>query len=262
MANSSSGESVLSRIVRIVGSFDDGKPGMGVAAIARRAGIPLATTHRLVAGLVDVGWLEHQANGEVRIGLRLWELVNRNSAVLGLRQAAMPFMEDIQAVVHQHTQLGVLEGDEVLFLERLSSRGSVVNEARVAGRLPAHVSSSGMVLLAFSPRHVQESYLRRHDDGLDAAQLRRDLAGIRQAGYAALTGQVVEETTGIAVPVLAGTGRLGAGRQVAGRPVAALGVVVAAGEENIPAIVPALMTAARGLARAVGQVVPGTGRRT
>ena len=85
MANSSSGESVLSRIVRIVGSFDDGKPGMGVAAIARRAGIPLATTHRLVAGLVDVGWLEHQANGEGRIGLRLWELVNRNSAVLGLR---------------------------------------------------------------------------------------------------------------------------------------------------------------------------------
>ena len=82
----------------------------------------------------------------------------------------------------------------------------------------------------------------------------------------------MEETTGIAVPVLAGTGRLRAsrlragrlraGRPGAGRPAAALGVVVAAGEENIPAIVPALMTAARGLARAVGQVVPGTGRRT
>jgi len=112
-----------------------------------------------VAGLVDVGWLEHQANGEVRIGLRLWELVNRNSAVLGLRPTC-------------------------------GATTTASMPPSCAGTWPA-------------------------------------------------------------------SGRLGAGR-----PVAALGVVVAAGEEKIPAIVPALMTAARGLAGAVGQVVPGTGRWT
>ncbi|GAB3267896.1 IclR family transcriptional regulator [Arthrobacter pigmenti] len=241
MANSPSGDSMIRRLMRIISSFDHAKPAMSVAVLAKRADIPLATTHRLVNALVDEGVLHRETDGQVRLGLRLWELASRSSEVLSLRQAAMPFMEDVQAVIRQHTQLAVLQDDEVLFVERLSSRDSVVNEAKVAGRLPVHVSSSGMVLLAHSPSQVQEAYLKRNAETVDAGQLRRDLAGVRQSGHAALAGYVVPDTTGIAVPVL------GRRQEV----VAALGVVVAAGEENIPATVPALMTAARGIARAV-----------
>ncbi len=126
-------------------------------------------------------------------------------------------------------------------VERLSSRESVVNEAKVAGRLPVHISSSGLVLLAHSLPPVQEAYLERNAETLGARQLRRDLAGVRQSGFAALAGYVVADTSGITVPVLGRRQEINA----------ALGVVVAAGEENIPATVPALMTAARGIARAV-----------
>ncbi len=231
---------MIRRLMRIISSFDHSKPAMSVAVLAKRAGIPLATTHRLVNELVNEGVLRREPDGRIRLGLRLWELASRSSEVLSLRQSALPFMEDVQAVIRQHTQLAVLQDDEVLFVERLSSRDSVVNEAKVAGRLPVHVSSSGMVLLAHSPPQKQEAYLLRNADTVDAGRLRRDLAGVRQSGYAALAGYVVADTTGIAVPV--------PGPQDV---IAALGVVVAAGEENIPATVPALMTAARGIARAV-----------
>ena len=68
----------------------------------------------------------------------MWELSARSSRVIRLRDVALPFMDDLHAVVRQHTQLGVLDGDEVLHVERLSAPGSIVNATYVAGRLPAH----------------------------------------------------------------------------------------------------------------------------
>ncbi|MCC9203820.1 IclR family transcriptional regulator [Arthrobacter sp. zg-Y769] len=243
MANSPSGESMTSRIVRVISAFDETHQAMPIAMLARRAGLPLSTAHRIVNDLMGHGFLQREPDGGVRLGLRLWELANRSSAALGLKQIAMPFMEDIQAVVRQHTQLSVLRQDEVLFIERLSSHGSVLNHAKVAGRLPVHVSSSGMVMMAHSPRHVQEDYLQRRN--LDAAgekSLRASWARMRLEGSASLPGAVVPDTTGIAVPVF------GAGSTA----VAAIGVVVPTGGEYIPATVPALMTAARGISRGLG----------
>ena len=152
------------------------------------------------------------------------ELASRSSAALGLKQIAMPCMEDIQAVVRQHTQLSVLREDEVLFIERLSS-------------------SSGMVMMAHSPRHVQEEYLQqRNPDASEEKHLRSAWAKMRLHGSASLPGAVVEDTTGIAVPVF-GTG---------GTAVAAIGVVVPTGSEHMSTTVPALMTAARGISRGLG----------
>ena len=231
------------RIVRIISAFDENRPSMPVATLARRTGLPLSTTHRIVRDLMGHGFLQKEPDGGVRLGLRLWELANRSSAALGLKQIAMPFMEDIQAVVRQHTQLSVLSGDEVLFIERLSSHGSVLNHAQVAGRLPVHISSSGMVMMAHSPRHVQEAYLQgRHLDAGEERSLRAAWAQMRLQGSASLPGAVVPDTTGIAVPVFG----------PAGTAVAAIGVVVPTGEEHIPATVPALMTAARGISRGLG----------
>lgn len=247
MANSSSGDSSLDRLVRILGSFDAATPSMAVGALAQAANVPLATTYRLVDKLIGHDFLRKETDGKVCLGMGLWEIASRSSSAPDLREAAKPFMEDIQAVVGQHTQLAVLRDDEVLFIERLSCRGSVVNQARIAGRLPVHRTSVGIVLLAFSPRHAQEAYLASHQhtvlpehDGVGG--LRKVLAQARKQGYAALDGLIDEETTGIAVPVL------GAG----GMAAAALGVVVPRREGSIHAMLPALMTGARGIARTTG----------
>src|SRR5919199_4879925 len=86
----------------------------------------------------------------------MWELAQRASPTLSLREAAMPFLEDLHAVIGHHVQLGVLDGDEVLFVERISAPNAVVNYTRIAGRLSMHASSSGLVLLAHAPAEQQE----------------------------------------------------------------------------------------------------------
>src|SRR5580698_5037195 len=121
MARSQSGESVLLRVVHILDAFGPDTPALSVTAIARRAGLPLATASRVVAEMIGHGLLAREADGGVRIGVRLWELAQRASPTLALREVAMPFMEDLHSVVGHHVQLGVLNGTEVLFVERLAA---------------------------------------------------------------------------------------------------------------------------------------------
>ena len=161
MARTATGESSLARAVRILDCFTPDEPALPVSEIARRAGLHVATASRLVAELVGHGLLARGPDRAVRIGMRMWELASRASPTLSLREAAMPFLEDLHAVVGHHAQLGIRDGDEVLFVERLTARDAVVNFSRIAGRLPLHVTSSGLVLLAYGDEELQERVLSR-----------------------------------------------------------------------------------------------------
>jgi DNA-binding IclR family transcriptional regulator len=158
----------------------------------------------------------------------------------------MPFMEDLHAVVRHHTQLGVLDGQEVLFVERLSAPGAVINITRIAGRLPLHASSSGLVLLAHASRELQERVLSgslraytRHTV-VDPARLRALLADVRKTEVAFCRGFVDERATGIAVPL----------RGTKDDILAALSVIVP-NDANARMQIPALQAAARGITRAM-----------
>lgn len=249
MANSPSGDSMLDRIVRILDSFDPKTPKLSVAALARRAQIPRATMYRLIEDLVGHGLLARDHEGQISLGLRLWELANRSAATQDLRTAALPFMEDINQLLGQNTQLAMLHQDDVLVIERLSRPGSVVNQASVAGRMPVHRTSMGMALLAYSPAPVLEDYLSRHEEAvLDYhPRLRHELAEIRRRGYATFDGFIDPETTGAAAPILDGQGYAAA----------VLAVVVPRGSATLPAAAMALRTAARGISRALGYAPDG-----
>src|SRR5699024_10279415 len=122
-----SGESVIDRVVRILETFSADRTSQRASEIGRTAGLPSSTAYRLVDDLVEAGLLDRNEDNELRLGLRLWELALRGSAVLRLRQAALPHMEEIQGRIREHTQLAVLEQDEALFIERLSHRDAGAN---------------------------------------------------------------------------------------------------------------------------------------
>jgi DNA-binding IclR family transcriptional regulator len=222
MANSRSGESGVARLVRVLETFTPTETTQTVSEIGRRAGLPSSTAHRIVADLVGAGLLERDEDRRVRIGMRLWELTTRSAHALRLRQAALPFMEQVQDVIKEHTQLVVLEDDAALCVERLSAPGSGENLTRIAGRLPLHASSSGLVLLAFAERAVQRRVLAgplrevTSDTITDPVRLAQVLADIRRSGYAVAPGYVSAASTGAAVPV----------REPTGEVIAALSVVL------------------------------------
>lgn len=250
MARSSAGKSVMTRVMNVLAAFELESGSLTVATVARRSGLPVTTAHRLVAELVELGLLERQPDHRVRVGIRLWEIATRASRPQDLRTAAMPFMEDLHAATRQHTQLGVLDGHEVLFIERLSARDAVVNRTKIGGRLDVHASSSGLVLLAHADAELQEQVLESHLQRFtsrtpdDPRQLRRRLDAVRRDGYVVCDGYVHLDAMSIAVPVR------GSDHSV----VAALALVVPSADAQPMTMVPALLAAARGISRVMGCV--------
>jgi DNA-binding IclR family transcriptional regulator len=208
MAKESKGESTMSRSVRVLETFDQGTRDLSLTQITHRSGMAGSSAYRLVGEMTALGLLEKLPNRRYRIGLRLWELANRTPGALGLREVAMPFLQDVQSMVRQHTQLGILKGNEVLYLERLSARQSVINLTIVGGTMPFHATSSGMVLLAYSDPETVERALRTQLDvhfpapRPNAQSMRRILADVRRDGYAVTRGYVHPDATAVAVPIM------------------------------------------------------------
>lgn len=243
-------DTVLDRVLRILSAFDARRRHLSVAELSQLADIPLASTYRLVNQLAEEDILTRYPDGSIGLGMRLWELAARSSPAVSLRTAAMPFLDDVQAIFRQHTQLSVLDDHEVLVVERLSSRNSVVNQATVATRMPIHTVSMGLVQLAFQPSHVVDSYFAMYPEAMQVTypstgSITNTLAKIRRDGFAMLDGMLDDGTTGAAVPVF---------NKPSGRhriAIAAISVVIPDDFEQRAAVIPVLMAASRGLTRAL-----------
>jgi DNA-binding IclR family transcriptional regulator len=251
------GETVTGRVLRLLAAFTGERPELGLTELSRRAGLPLTTTHRLVGELVDWGALERGEDGRYRVGLRLWEVGALAPRGLGLRESAMPFLEDLYEVTRQNVQLAVLDGTDVVYVERISGRGAVNVITRVGGRLPLHATGVGLVLLAHADPELQEQVLaaplKRYTSKTrcDPDEVRRALADVRRTGVAVSDGQIELIALSIAAPVH--------GRR--GDVVAALSVVVPAATSDARAYVPVVRAAARGISRVLGAPERPTSRR-
>ncbi|WP_413250119.1 IclR family transcriptional regulator [Sinomonas flava] len=246
-------DSIISRVVRILSCFDRSTAALSLSSLARRSGLPLTTAHRLCEELLRHGLLERDAAGDLRPGLRIWELGSRASHALTLSEACRPYMEDLQDTVRQHVTLAVMDRGSALYVERLSAPESPLDAAHIAQRMPLHASSSGLVLLAFSDPSVRADALAGPLEKVtpatvtDPEQLRRHLADIRQRGFAAPPGVGRAEWIGVAVPVF-GPGQSAHGPCIA----AALNCILPLDAADlVPRVVPALTTAARGMSRAL-----------
>lgn len=258
MANeidSRAGRTVTKKIFAILETFSPANPAQTLSELARRAGMELSTAHRRVAELVEWGALERGADGRYRIGLRLWEVATLAPRGVALREAALPFMEDLYEVTHENVQLAVREGLELVFVERIAGRHAVPVLTRVGGRFHLHATGVGLVLLGHAPAEIQEEILRgslhRYTTKTvtDPIKLRQILAAIRKNGYAVSDGQVTLETLSVAAPVVDGSGDT----------IAAVSLVVPAQDAQVPTLAALVRTTARGISRTLGQREHGAG---
>jgi len=257
MARGSAGESVLHKHLRVLQSFEPRRPFLTLAEIADAAGMAPSTAHRLVAELEREGLLERMPDRSYRLGVRLWEFASRTPGALGLRELARPWLGAVHARIRQHTQLGVLAGTDVLFIERMSTRDAVVNATLIGGRIPLPISSSGLVLLAHAGETLVEDVVAAGwpkptaHTIRDGDELRERLRRVRADGFAITDGHIHPESRGIAVPVLGPHGVV----------YAAMGVVVANDATPAHAAIEMLLMAAAGITRALEDVYLPDGRR-
>ncbi|MEU6444844.1 IclR family transcriptional regulator [Streptomyces sp. NPDC047046] len=210
------GSPVIDRAFALLGAFDSGHRALTPAELAQRAGVPRSSALRLALSLVRVGALERREDGSFVVGLRLLETASLAPRGHGLRAVAMPYLDDLVHVTHQHALLAVRDEAEALLVERLSAREASPVRYRVGGRVPLTHTGVGLVLLAFAPPALQDRLIASYvpgpgqDDIRTAADLRRRLAEVRRTGFARGRLTTPWPLSTVAAPVRDGTGVLAA----------------------------------------------------
>lgn len=237
---------VAGRLLDVLGAFDAGHLSLRLSEIARRAGLPLPTTHRLLAELTAWGAVSRRPDGAYVIGRRLWDLGMLAPAATGLREAAAPFLHDIHAATRATVHLAVRDGTQVLYLDRVSGSASVPVVSRVGSRLPLYATGVGKVLLAYAPPDVQAAVCGQLEritpyTITQPGRLQSQLARVRSDGFAETHEEMSLGACSVAVPVSDGDDQV----------VAALGIVVADLKRNRAQLVAALRVAASGVSRSI-----------
>ncbi len=139
----------LDRAAAILGAFDATHRELTLAALVARCGMPRSTTHRTAARMIRLGWLDKPAD-RYRIGNRLFEIASLSPTRLELREAVLPFLHDLHQATKITAQLGVLEGGQILVVEKITGHRAMPMLSQVGGVIPVHCSALGRAILAYS----------------------------------------------------------------------------------------------------------------
>jgi hypothetical protein len=145
----SEGVGGLDRAAAILGAFDATHRELTLAALVTRSGMPRSTTHRVADRMIKLGWLD-KPKDRYRVGNRLFEISSLAPIRHELREAALPFLQDLHAAAKTTVQLGVLEGTQVLVVERITGHRPMPMLEQAGGKIPAHCSALGRAILAYS----------------------------------------------------------------------------------------------------------------
>jgi DNA-binding IclR family transcriptional regulator len=198
--------SVLARGLRLLDAFGPGDAELSLTQLAERTGLPKATAYRLLGELVAWGGLERTGRG-YRLGLGLFVLGQRVTRQRELRDAALPYLEDLYEATHENVHLAVLDGIHTLFLEKVSGRRSMPIASRVGGRMPVYCTATGRVLLAYGPPglldQVMEAGLVRYTPRtvVQTGLLRQELDRTRERGYGVNHEELEVGVSAVAAPV-------------------------------------------------------------
>jgi DNA-binding IclR family transcriptional regulator len=253
-----SGLSVPGKLLALLDAFSQEHSAYTVSELARRTGLPLSTTHRLVRELERWGGLERGPDRRYRIGLRFVEVAALCPRGIGLRDVALPFMEDLYEATHQNVQLAVREGTEGVYVERIAGRRAVPVLTRVGAHWPLHATGVGLVLLAHAPSDVQQQVLDAPLAAFtpftvtDPRRLRRMLAEVRRSGFSVSDRQITDDAYSVAAPIADQDGRC----------VAALSIVVPADDPGRASWAAVVRAAAAGISRRIRDQEPAAASAT
>jgi IclR family acetate operon transcriptional repressor len=195
VARTPGGVQSLDRAFAILETMADAGGIIGLSQLAERADLPLATIHRLVRTLVDLGYVRQEPSRQYSLGPRLMRLADLTTKRIGTW--ANPHLADAVARVHESVNLAILDGDEVVYVAQVQPDRNFMRMFTEVGRrtLP-HATAVGKVMLASRdeaevrsllgrtgmPRHT-ENTLTTPEQFLDALAKAADL------GYALDEGE-------------------------------------------------------------------------
>ncbi len=241
----------LGRGLAVLSVFSQHPREVTMSQISSDTGISRAAVRRVLYTLEKLGYVGEQGRGYVLLP-RVLGLGGAYVASSSMTAAAQPVLDALRDDVHESCSLGVLDGDDILYIARAETVRIMSIGLRAGSRLPAYCTSMGRVLLAALPRDTLEGYLERTplrprtertitrmEDFLET------LEKVRREGVSLVDQELEIGLRSIAVPV----------RSRSGEVIAALNIGTQAGRVNLGVMQSQLLPRLREAAQQLGSLL-------
>jgi DNA-binding IclR family transcriptional regulator len=208
--------SALEKALLVLNAITRQPQAIGLPDIADKTRLPRQTVHRILLQLENSGLiLRDPTRDRFSVGAKLAELalsaLHSENHNFPTRHVLQQLVDDLQETCN----VGYLRGMEFVYLDRIECAWPLRMSLSTGSVLPAHCAAGGKAILAFLPTHVRARLLQsvklvtntpRSISDIDA--LEKDLAIVREKGFATTIEEFCEGIIGVAVPIMDSSGRV------------------------------------------------------
>jgi DNA-binding IclR family transcriptional regulator len=176
-----------------------------LSAVADQLGLQKSNAHRLLSTLTTLGYVTQEPEtGRYHATLKTWELGAAIIAEHPAKRAAAPYLQDLHRITSETVNLTVLDGLEVIYLDKILAARPLRVSTQVGTRLLAALTAAGRSILAHEPaardilERTKATFERAAD--LDVAAVLSDLDEVRERGYA--TNESITHNLTVAAPIM------------------------------------------------------------
>jgi DNA-binding IclR family transcriptional regulator len=246
------GVGVISKVFRILEAIQGSPSGLTLKPICDATGVNKSTAHRFLKYLEREGYILRTQAGAYLIGPRLSQMSARTNYRATLQAFARPILWELWKSTSETVNLGVLDENNIIYLEVMESPHEFRLASRVGGSRSLHSTALGKALAAFLPENSRERVLSAVSFQpltpktiRSLVQFRQELEIIRRQGYAVDDEETTLGARCVGAPILGANGE----------PLAAVSVsgpVTRVSPDQVPAFAGAVKSAARAISAAMG----------
>lgn len=139
---------VIDRSVSLLDAISQYAAPVSLKILSADTGLHPSTAFRILGALMEAGFVEKDTAGHYLLGKKLVRLAGKVRRGVGLREQALDIMEALRDAIGETVNLTVREGDEVVYIERVTSNRMMRVEQVIGSRAPLHVTAVGKLMLA------------------------------------------------------------------------------------------------------------------
>jgi IclR family pca regulon transcriptional regulator len=204
----------LARGLNVIEAFTAAQPEMTISELAAATQLSPATARRCLLTLEALGYV--RAHGRrYLLCPKVLSLGNAYVDSMNLREVGQMFLQGLVETFHDAASLTVLSGNDVLYVAHVASTMPTRFTRHAGARLPAHATSTGLLLLAHLDREKRQAYLAQtplpgytSKTPTRAAELRKIFDEIAHQGYAMAEDVLEYGTIALAAPVRGPAGQV------------------------------------------------------
>jgi IclR family transcriptional regulator, pca regulon regulatory protein len=208
----------LERGLAILSSFTSSRQLIGTSELARELGLTRSTTHRYIATLAKLGYLQQDPERrKYRLGPRVLDLGFSALNSMDVREISTPYLRQLSDDTGFTVNLAILDGADIVYVERCRTARPGQREIdlnlHVGSRLPAYCTALGKSMLAFLPEDERRALVAELDlvqrgpnTVTERAALLAELERIRASGIAVNNEELAYGLRSIAAPITSPSG--------------------------------------------------------